>query len=364
MNRRVRVGVVGFGLVGKRHAQTIVAEPSTQLAAVADPTDCRNEVRSMDAAYFASLDELIDSQSIEGIVLATPTPLHLDQARRCIEAGIPILIEKPIATSAQEAVSIVDLAAARNVPVMVGHHRRFNGVIREAKRIIERGEIGKVRAITSTCWLYKPDQYFEEATWRTKKGAGPISVNLVHDIDLLRHFCGEVHRVQATSKPSLRGYENEDVAAAILNFQSGTVATVAVSDAIASPWSWELTARENPVYHATDQTCYQIGGSEGALSIPDLKLWRHEARPDWWSPIQSESRYVEATDPLIEQARHFADVIRGKDIPLVSALEGTRSLQVVEAIQNSANSGLPVDLAPVEISDAVSAKEQRIDGVA
>ena len=78
-------------------------------------------------------------------------------------------------------------------------------MVKTAKSAIESGAIGDVRAVQATCWFYKPDYYFDVAPWRTKKGAGPISVNLVHDVDLLRHFCGEVKSVRAISVPSKRG---------------------------------------------------------------------------------------------------------------------------------------------------------------
>ena len=91
--------------------------------------------------------------------------------------------------------------------------------------------------------FYKPDHYFEVAPWRKCKGAGPVSVNLVHDIDLLRYFCGEVRTVQAVLSPSIRGFENEDLAATILTFESGALATISVlGQYLSAPWSWELTS--------------------------------------------------------------------------------------------------------------------------
>ena len=83
-------------------------------------------------------------------------------------------------------------------------------IIQKAATLIRDGAIGDVRVAQATCWFYKPDDYFETAPWRTKQGAGPISVNLVHDIDLIRYLCGEVVSVQAQTAPSRRGFENEE----------------------------------------------------------------------------------------------------------------------------------------------------------
>ena len=152
----------------------------------------------------------------------------------------------------------------------------------------------------------------------------------------MRYLMGDVVQVQANATQSLRGFENEDVAAAVLKFKNGAVATITVSDAIVAPWSWELTAGENPAYPQTPQSCLQIGGSEGSLSIPDLTVWSNHGAKSWWNPIAARSVPREFSDPLVNQIRHFGRVITGDEAPLVSGLEGMKSLQVVEAIQNSA----------------------------
>ena len=217
-------------------------------------------------------------------------------------------------------------------------------MVKAAKAAIDAGRIGDIRAIQALCWFYKPDYYFDAAPWRTRKGAGPISVNLVHDVDLLRHFCGDVATVQAVSTPSRRGFENEDLATAILQFKSGAVATISVSDSIVAPWSWELTARENPAYPATNESCYLIGGSQGGLSLPDLRVWQHAGAPDWWRPISAQTLTCGMDDPLVVQMVHFSQVIAGREAPLVPGSEGLKSLEVVEAVSQSSASGNAITL--------------------
>ena len=112
-----------------------------------------------------------------------------------------------------------------------------------------------------------------------------------------------------------------------------------------APWSWELTAGENPAYPQTDESCYLIGGSEASLALPGLRLWRHDEPKSWMRPIAGTRFGVEASDPLVNQVRHFAAVIRGEAEPLVSGEEGTRSLAVVEAIATAAASGARIEVA-------------------
>ena len=346
MSPRTRMAVVGYGLVGRRHVDVIIRSPKAELAAIVD-TSPANKAAAMDhgVPVYADLVEMINAESPDGVILATPTPLHIEQGLACIGAGCPTLIEKPIAVSSNEARLLTDAADKAGVPLLVGHHRRHNGMVQAAKSAIESGIIGDIRAVQATCWFFKPDYYFEEAPWRTKKGAGPISVNLVHDVDLLRHFCGEVVSVNAVAAPSRRGFENEDLATAVLVFSSGTIATISVSDSIVAPWSWELTARENPAYPATSESCYLIGGSKGGLSLPDLRVWQHEQQPDWWTPISANNLRCKTDDPLVMQMEHFVEVINGRQKPLVTGWEGLKSLEVVEAITRSSQLGREVSIS-------------------
>lgn len=343
MLQPTRIGLVGFGLIGRRHGEIIRRIPELTLAAITEPS-VKNMPPSLDAPVYADLSEMLAKESLDGIILATPTPLHFEQGLACIEAGIPVLIEKPITVTSKDAAILTDAAQAAGVPLLIGHHRRHNGMVQAAKTAIMEGEIGDIIAVQATCWFYKPDHYFAAAPWRTRKGAGPISVNLVHDVDLLRYFCGEIASVQAVAVPSRRGFENEELATAILRFHSKAVATISVSDSIAAPWSWELTARENPAYPATLESCYLIGGSEGSLSLPDLRVWRHDDAPDWWTPISARSLLCNSEDPLIAQMTHFARVIAGEEVPLVSGIEGLRSLEIVEAIAHSSASGQEISI--------------------
>lgn len=345
MSQKTRIAVVGFGLVGRRHAEVVRRAPDMILSAVVEPSDeGRAAASALDVPVYTTLEEMLAASKPDGVVLATPTPLHLEQGLTCIKSGCAVLIEKPIAVTSDDAKKLTDAADRAGVPLLVGHHRRHNGMVKAAKQALIGGAVGEIRAIQATCWFFKPDHYFDVAPWRTKKGAGPISVNLVHDVDLLRHFCGDVTSVQAIAVPSRRGFENEDLATAVLRFRSGAIATISVSDSIVAPWSWELTARENPAYPATSESCYLVGGSEGGLSLPDLRVWKHENAPDWWTPISAQNLTCNMEDPLAVQMAHFAAVIAGREEPLVSGWEGMKSLQVVEAVAISSASGREVSL--------------------
>lgn len=344
MAEKASFAIVGAGLMGGRHIEAMRQVEGARVRWVVDPSPKAAETaRSLGCQWHGSMREMLGKAAPDGIILATPTPMHAEQAAEAIERGIPILVEKPIAASSAEAAGIVRRAGEKGVPVLVGHHRRHNPLVRRAHEAIKGGEIGKIKAVHCACWLYKPDSYFEESDWRKRKGAGPVSVNLVHDIDLIRHLCGEISEVQASFSPSDRGFENEDAAAALLRFGNGAVGTVSVSDSVVSPWSWELTAGENPAYPQTSETSLMIGGSEGSLSIPRLSIWSYSEGKSWWRPISEKTLTREASDPLVSQLEHFVEVVAGRASPAVSGEDGLRTLEVIDAIFEAARTGRIVE---------------------
>ena len=349
MSETLHIALVGAGLAGRQHALAIGECRQTTLSAIVDPAAAAKEyAQAQNVAWYASLADMLSQHRPDGIVLATPNNRHVADALECLNHQCPVLVEKPVATSTEEGEALLTAVDKTPVPLLVGHHRRHNPLAQKARDIITSGGLGEVRAVHGVCWLYKPDDYFEKEIWRTQPGAGPVAVNLIHDIDLLRYFCGDVESVQAQTAPSKRGHDNEDVAAVILRFANGVLATLNVSDTIASPWSWEWTAGENPAYPKTEPSCYHIGGTHGGLSIPDMTLWENNGIRSWWEPLTPRQIAHDAAEPLVRQMQHFAEVIQEKAEPLVSCLEGMKTLQVAEAIHHSAVSGDTVQLPPLK----------------
>lgn len=332
----VILAVAGAGAIGRKHIAALGASRTARLGAIVDPSDDAAALAaSLGVPHHAGLSELT---GVAGVILATPTALHLPQTLDCIGRGLAVLVEKPVTATAADALAMADAAEAAGVPVLVGHHRRHNPRIARARELVRSGAIGRVVAVQASVLLCKPDEYFAPE-WRRQPGAGPILTNLIHDIDLLRHIVGEIADVQAVQSNALRGFPIEDTVAAVLRFENGALGTVTVSDTAAAPWSWELTAAENPDYPPTGQSCTWISGTDGALELPSLRLWRHEGGPrGWFTPLHPQEIQVADADPLPIQIDHFAAVIRDKAAPLVSVRDAACSVAVVDAIRRAAES--------------------------
>ena len=206
--------------------------------------------------------------------------------------------------------------------------------------MIADGKLGRLINVTALWQLQKPDSYFD-TPWRREPGAGFLLTNLIHDLDLLRHLCGEVVQVQAFTRNDVRGFANEDSAAVLLQFANGALGSLTGSDAVAAPWSWELDSGESPVYPRQDgQPCYLLAGTQGALSIPQLKRWHYaEAGSGWHTPLLQSEESIPAGEALTLQLQHFVRVARGEQAPLIDAADGGRTLALIEAIRQAAETG-------------------------
>ncbi len=335
--------------MGRRHIEYVNASGECQLAGICDPDPgAAGLAAHVDAPFFLDALEALDLASPDGAIIAAPTQLHEELALACIRRGIAPLVEKPVTAALDEGQRVVDEAAGADVPVLVGHHRRYHPRIRRLWKLVKGGAIGSLIGVSLLWAVKKPDAYYD-VVWRTRAGGGPVLTNLIHEIDTLRYICGEITRVYAATSSATRGFEVEDSAAIILNFAGGAVGSVFLSDATPSPWSYELTMFENRSYAHVAGNCAFFFGAEGSLAFPRMELWRYPSGDSagWEHPLEREQHGPQDADPLAAQLAHFCRVIRREETPLVSGEEGLRTLAATLAVLSSGSEGRPVELQPV-----------------
>jgi predicted dehydrogenase len=264
-----------------------------------------------------------------------------------MEAKLPILLEKPIATTVVEGEKIVATVAETDAKVLIGHHRAHSPIMGKAKEVIDSGKLGKLVAFMGSATFFKPDHYFVDAPWRKEVGAGPILINMIHEVHNMRMLCGDIVSVQAFGSHAIRGFEVEDTVAINFRFASGVLGTFMLSDTAASAKSWEQTSQENKSYASyDDEDCYVITGTHGTLSVPTMRLksYANDEDRSWWKAFNASVVSMVREDPLQLQIEHFGAVIRGEAQPLVSANDGLQNLRVTEAIFESTKTGQIVEL--------------------
>lgn len=131
---RVRIAVVGAGLIGRHHIQLIRDSASCELSAIVDPAlGAADFTRDASVPTYPILTDMLDAERPDGIIVATPNSLHVQHGLECVEHRVPVLVEKPIADSVDEAARLVEAAEGANVPLLVGHHRRHSPILAKAR---------------------------------------------------------------------------------------------------------------------------------------------------------------------------------------------------------------------------------------
>lgn len=329
----IRLLVAGGGLIGSRHIEHAMAHPQFELVGVIDPDkDVQN---AAPVAAFSDIDSV--SVAADAIILATPSNLHADHSEQAARRGWHMLIEKPVASTLVQAQQIVSAAQGAGVQTLVGHHRRHHPRVQKLHEILQSGAIGKP-VVASLIWaMKKPDAYFDVA-WRGGRDGSPVMINLVHEVDLLRHLFGEITHVSGFGSTSIRQQGRVESGGATLGFEDGFVATIAFADTTPSPWGFEAGTGENPNIATTGQDQLHITGTKGAVSFPSLTVWSGAA--DWsQAPVPQQ---VECADgvPLVNQLDHFADVIVGRAAPMIDAAGGLRTLSATLQIEDAVTGGM------------------------
>ena len=338
--KKINISIVGTGLMGLQHIKAITKSKKANLHSI---VDISKNATSLSKKYkvplYSSVSQLLRSKNLDAVIVATPNQLHEKHTVSFLKNKIPVLLEKPISDNIMSAKKIIDIAKKNKTPLLIGYHRRHNSIVSKVKDIINSGKLGNIVSANVLCWLYKHKEYYKEK-WRISKGGGPLGINLVHDIDMICYLLGPIQYVQAFTTNKTRKFKVEDTATVSLIFKSGALCTLNISDTIVAPWSYELTAGENPVYPITNQSAYMIGGTKGSFQFPKLKNWIYKKEKSWWNKILvKEDKNIKDDNTLINQINHFVDVVTKKIKPKVNGNDGLISLKIFAAITKSSKTG-------------------------
>jgi len=345
---KTRIAVAGVGYIGQAHMAVAQKSPTCTLSAIVDPAPAAAAIAAQAGVpVFDSIEQLLKLDRPDGLILSTPNQLHVEQAFQCISAELPILLEKPVATTLGDGERLVAEVERVGAKVLVGHHRAHSPIMAKARQIVSSGQLGKLVAVMGSATFLKPDHYFVDAPWRRELGSGPILLNMIHEVHNLRMLCGDIVAVQAFKSHAARNFPVEDTVAINLRFASGVLGTFMLSDAAACPRSWEQTSQENKAYPTyDDEDCYVIAGTNGSLSVPTMRLKTYPRPEDrsWWKPFEVGAVGLIREDPLKHQMEHLGAVIRGEALPLVTVRDGLLNLKITEAIVEAADTGRVVEL--------------------
>jgi predicted dehydrogenase len=341
--KKVRLCLIGMGMIGKLHAETMSKMKDLEFVAASD-VDAKHQkaAEELGTKYYQSYEEMIGKEKLDGVVVAVPNELHLPVGATCAKKGLNILMEKPIAADLESADRLIEVAQQNKVILMVGHHRRHNPLIEELRNIVRGGQIGKLVGVTVLWSLYKPKDYFKGPfAWRAQPGGGPIRINLIHEIDNIRYICGDVTRLYAEVSNSARQFPVEDTVSITLRIAGGAVANIFLTDTAPGNIGYEANTGENLFFYHSPENCYYYYGTEGVVTFPGMKkfFYRDAAKAGWQYPLCEEGIKIDREDPYTRQIRNFCGVIQGTEAPKIDGVDARKTLEVALAIQKSGETG-------------------------
>ena len=298
---------------------------------------CKDDL-AYEIKVYTDYREMIKEKGPSLISIATESGNHAEIALYCIDAGINLIIEKPIALSINDADKIIEEAAKRNLVVSACHQNRFNVAVQELRGAIEKDRFGKLSHGSVHVRWNRGEQYYTQAPWRGTwaQDGGALMNQCIHGIDLLRWMIGdEIDEVYGVTRQQFHDYlEAEDVGLAVIKFKNGAIATIEGTTNV-FPKNLEET-----LYIFGENGTVKIGGT----STNNIDEWIFGDNNESDEKIRETK---EQTSNVYGNGHRllFADVaeaISAGRPPYVDAVAGRNALELVLAIYKSQKEGVPV----------------------
>jgi predicted dehydrogenase len=320
VSEEISLAVVGLGYWGPNLARNVAVVPGARLAWLCD-SDADALARA--ASLFAgvrvtdSLEQLLEDASVDGVLLSTPVRTHAELARRVLEAGKHCFVEKPLATSVEDARAVVEAAGKR--VLMVGHLLEYHPGVRALAQLIADGELGEIHYIYSKRLNLGQLRADENALWSL--GA--------HDVSVILSLAGEEPvELDARGECYMRA-GIEDVVFAFMRFPSGLAAHLHLS------WLDPHKERRITVVGSRRMATFDDMQIERKLTVYDKGF---DERADSWGEYiarsgGSMSPRIAPTEPLRLEVEHFVGCIRDGTAPRSDGESGVRVVRVLAGLQ-------------------------------
>lgn len=342
----LKFGIIGCGRISPNHIQ---AAENNKIKTIAICDIVEEKMLRLSSKYdslqnskkYTLYKEMILNEKLDIVSICTESGNHAQIALDCIDAGINIIIEKPIALSLDDADEIIRHAEKKNVKVCACHQNRFNKSIQKIRDAYESGLFGRLLYGTAHVRWNRNEDYYKQATWRGSwaNDGGSLMNQCIHNIDLLRWMMGgEIEEVVAMTDRLNHPYiEAEDFGAALIKFSNG---------------AYGIIEGTTVIYPRNLEETLYIFGTEGTVkaggkSVNLIEAWEFENSEETLEDVKI--KYSE-NPPTVYGFGHtplfadFIDAIISDRKPYVDAVEGRKALEIILAIYESAYTNSPVKL--------------------
>jgi UDP-N-acetyl-2-amino-2-deoxyglucuronate dehydrogenase len=347
--RRVRTAVVGCGKVGKIHADALQGVAEAEFVAVCDSDAARSQAFAAQYGVrpFTDLAALLRESAAEAVILCTPHPLHAPAAIQAAEAGVQVLVEKPLAASLQDCDAMLAAADKAGVKLGVVSQRRFYEPVQRMREAVAAGKIGRPLLGTFLMLSWRDEAYYRSDPWRGRwdtEGGGVLVNQSPHQFDLLQWLMGPIEEISGCwanlNHPSI---EVDDTAVAVIRFKSGGLGSI-VTSVSQKPGVYTKVhihgSTGASVGVQTDGGATFIAGMTGIAEPPFNDLWtipgEESLLPGWQA---ADRECFQAVNPVVHyhalQDRDFLQAVLEDRDPLTTGRDGRVVVEMFTAIYRS-----------------------------
>ena len=331
--RELRIGLAGLGSMGRNHLRILASRADIRLAAIADPVAdaLASAVATSGAQAFDEPLAMIAEAELDALVIAAPTTSHVPLALAAIQRNIAVLVEKPLAESAEEGERIVIAARERGVPVQVGHVERFNPAVLELGRLIKDGWLSSIYSIASRRAGPFPDRIRDVG----------VTIDLAtHDADILSWIAGErPSRVYAETAQRIHA-SHEDLLFGLLHFPSGATGMLDVN--------WLTPAKRRQLVVVGEEGMFELDYLTQRLTFTRATDTTNPRLIGGYAPTfegDVAELPVISGEPLAAEIEAFLRIVREGGRPLVDAEDGLWAVAIATSLLTAAATGQAVDLS-------------------
>ena len=342
-NDIINFGIIGCGTISEWHAAAIEKIDGAQLIGVTDvyePSRVSFAEKHKVKAY-ASVEALLADPSIHVVCICTPSGLHAPMAVAAANAGKNIIVEKPMAITAQEISDVLSACEKNKVKMAVISQLRFSDAVCNLKKAVDGGALGKLMLGDLSMKYYRSQDYYDKGGWRgtwNMDGGGALMNQGIHGIDLLRYIMGPVKSVSAIARTLTRKIECEDTAVAIIEFQNGALGHITGTTSVypGSPRTLEICGDCGTIKLMEDSIA--SWNVEGQDTLPDGVVLGNQSADASSNPTNF------SIDGHIKQISDMVDAIHHNRAPMVDQNEGKLPVELILAIYKSSETGRTIDL--------------------
>lgn len=354
--QHMKFAIIGCGRISYKHVEAIINNYNNGEVVLAALCDIKGEnaqrraneyvekmkVRGIEVEMpkvFTDYKTMINNMKIDVVTIAAESGYHADIAIWCMEYGVNVIVEKPMAMSVEAADKMIEMSEKNNVKLCVCHQNRFNPAVQKLRETIEKDRFGKIINGTARILWNRNMEYYRQAPWRgtTKLDGGCLMNQCIHDIDLLQWMmCSDVESVYAQKGTYIHDIEGEDFGAIVIRFKNGAIGIIE-GNVCVYPKNLEET-----LSIFGEKGTVVIGG----LAVNKIETWRfadgdreEEEKLKQWQIEEPDTVYGYGHTPLFSD---MIEAIKNNRKPYVDGIEGKKGMEIILMAYESSKKALPV----------------------